>query len=402
MAGWNRWLLSKTPRRDVLNFKIPFYIFCPAQREPMKILVVDDEAPIRKICERALGGNGYSVSTSASGQEALTRLGEQWDIIITDVTMPGGIGGLELLRRVKETKNADVLMMTAHPDLEGAIEALKLGAYDFILKPFAPDVLQAAVRRCAAKRELSAELAREKGLRSELERAHSELLRMQTVKETFGLFVTPEVADYVMSLPKDGRQGARKRVSVLFTDVRKFTAFAESIPPEAAVETLNGIFSCIVSAVQKEGGILNKFMGDGILALFGAPLDLDGHERAAARAALGAMEAVERLALSKQAHGLPPLRIGIAINTGSVVAGCLGTEHRTEYSVIGHAVNLAARLNGAAKPGQILLGADTAQALAGTFRCRELGPLCLYGVTEPVDVWELLGGAAPTRENSSL
>ncbi|HEX4046362.1 MAG TPA: adenylate/guanylate cyclase domain-containing protein [Elusimicrobiota bacterium] len=356
----------------------------------MKILVVDDEAPIRNICERILRGSGHLVSTAAAGGEAVERIREDWDVVITDVTMPGSVNGLEVLRRAKTAGSADVLMMTGYPELDVAIQALKLGAYDFILKPFSPETLEASVRRCADKRALSVELARERDLREELGRAYSELTRMRIVEKTFGLFVTPEVANYALSLPEDKSRGARRRVTVFFSDVRKFTSFAENASPEAAVDTLNSIFACVVSAIQKEGGIINKFMGDGILALFGAPLDLDGHEQAAARAALGAVAAVERLALSRRSQGRRPLHIGIAINTGEVVAGCLGTRTRTEYSVIGHAVNLAARLNALAEPGQILLGPETAKAMSGRLRCRELEPVSLAGVSEPVYPWELL------------
>src|SRR6185312_5356924 len=290
---------------------------------------------------------------------------------------------LEVLRRAKVAGSADVLMMTALPELSVAISALKLGAYDFIVKPFSPEVLLASIGRCAGKRLLSEELAREKALREELD-------RMRKVTETFGLFVTPEVAAYALSLPSDGRKNAaRRKVTVLFSDVRRFTTFAASIPPEEAVATLNEIFECVVAAVRQEGGILNKFMGDGVLALFGAPLDMADQEQSAARAALAAMAAVESLARARRERGLAPLRVGIAVNTGEVVAGCLGASNRTEYSVIGHAVNLAARLNGAAKPGQILLGPETASALRGRFRCRELEPMRLAGVAEPVGAWQL-------------
>jgi class 3 adenylate cyclase len=349
----------------------------------VKVLIVDDDEFIRSVCERVLRAAGHAVAVAASGDEAVPRLGEGWDIVVTDMTMPGKANGLEILRRAKAAGNADVLMMTALPELDVAIQALKLGAYDFIVKPFPPEVLAASVGRCAGKRLLSDELAREKALREEQD-------RMRKVTETFGLFVTPEVAAYALALPRDGRRNAaRRKVTVLFSDVRRFTSFAASIPPEEAVETLNEIFERVVGAVRREGGILNKFMGDGVLALFGAPLELAEQEQAAARAALAAMKAVESLAEDRQRRGLVPLRIGIAVNTGEVVAGCLGASQRTEYSVIGHAVNLAARLNGAAKPGQILFGPDTAAAVRGRFRCRQLEPMTLAGVAEPVATWQL-------------
>ncbi len=361
----------------------------------MKILIVDDDVPILNICRRTLEKEGHAVSTAASGEEAANRLGEPWDIILTDFHMPGTVNGLTLLQRAKEMGNADVLMMTGYPELDLAINALKLGAYDFIIKPFTPDAIRLAVQRCVDKRNLSLELARERALRVELDQAHSELVRMQKVKETFGLFVTPEVANYVLSLPDaEHKRGIHKRVTILFSDVRNFTSFCSGVSPEEAVDTLNEIFSCIITNIQKEGGTLNKFMGDGLLAIFGAPIDLKNHEEAAAEAAISAMAAVEQLVIKKKSQGRSLPHIGIAINTGEVIAGCLGTQDRTEYSIIGHAVNLTARLNGAARPGQILLGPDTAKALGDRFRREALAPVSLSGIQVPISVWELVGKKA--------
>lgn len=350
----------------------------------MRIMVVDDEPFVRDICARSLRQDGHEVETAAGGEEAAARLGEPWDVVLTDVVMPGRVGGLELTRRVRSGTSADTLVMTAYADLDTAIGALQAGAYDFIPKPFQPELLRAAVRRCADKRLLSAELSRERALREEL-------ARMQKARDAFGLFVTEEVAEYVLSLPAAQRgRGRLRRVTVLFADVRKFTPFAEAVPPETAVETLNSFFSCIIDALGREGGILNKFIGDGILALFGAPLDLGGHERAAARAALRAMEAIEELNRGRAGAGQPPLRVGIGVNTGEVVAGCLGTQTRAEYSVIGHAVNLAARLEKAAAPGQILIGPATARALGEDFDSRAVAPLALKGISDAGEVRELI------------
>ncbi len=361
----------------------------------MKILIADDDASMREVCERTLRADGYEVAIVASGDEATRLLDRGWDIILSDIEMPGGVGGLELLRRAKAAGSADILMMTAHAELDLAIEALKLGAFDFILKPFRPDVLQAAVSRCADRRRMSAELAREKDLRAELQQAHSDLARMQGVKDIFGQFVTPEVVDHILSVPQAfWRKGAQRTATVLFADVRSFTPFSSCHPPETVVETLNEVLSLIVGPVQSRGGIVNKFTGDGLLALFGAPLELGDHAAAAARAALDARDTVEDLARSRSARGLPPLRIGIGLNTGDMVAGCVGTQNRAEYSVIGNAVNLAARLEAAAEPGQILLGAATESALEADFQRKKVGPLILRGMPKPVFAWELTGRSA--------
>ena len=315
-----------------------------------------------------------------------------WDIVLTDFTMPGKMDGVELMWHVRAAGDADILLMTGYPTLDMAVQAVKGGAFDYLIKPFSLDTLLMAVKRCANKRELSQELAREKILREELHQAYAQLEQMEQIRETFGQFVTPEVAKFVLAGPQDfWKRGERKVVTVLFADVRSFTSFAECVEPEEAVSALNEIFALVIEAVQREGGILNKFIGDGLMALFGAPLPKKDHACTAARAALQARDAVESLAESRRKLGQHPLRIGIGLNTGEVVAGCLGTKDRAEYSVIGHTVNLGARLEEVAAPGQILLGPETDNLLRGAFELSETITLKIAGLSDPVPVTELIG-----------
>lgn len=358
----------------------------------MKILVVDDEEGLRDICERKLRRAGHEVRCCVSGEEALPVLGEGWDLVLTDIVMPGKVDGNELLRRVRRQGRADVMLMTAQPALDSAVRAVKDGAYDYLIKPFDLDSMIGAVNRCAEKRSLSRELAREKALRSKLAEAFQELSRMNKVRETFGKFATPEVARFILEQP-DGplKRGERRNVTVLFADVRQFTPFAGSVPPEEAVQVLNEILACVIDAVQKEGGIVNKFIGDGLMAIFGAPLARGDHAQAAARAALRARDAVESLTASRRAAKREPLRLGFGINSGEVVAGCIGTRDRTEYGVIGHAVNVAARLEEIAGPGQILIGPDTAELLDRRFWVGDPFEVELAGVPGPFHAAELHG-----------
>ncbi len=358
----------------------------------VSILVVDDAAEIRKVTRRFLDKLGFEVSTAENGERALEVLDQGFDIILTDLNMPGRVDGNELTRRVRTAGSADVLIMTAYPDLDSAIQALKDGAYDYLIKPFNQEVLRAAVERCIHKRGLSKELAHEKALRAELDKAYSELSKMEKVREIFGNFATREVAELALSHPEDfWKRGERRVVSILFADVRGFTPFASRVRPEEVVARLNDIFRVLVEEVQSEGGILNKFMGDGIMAFFGAPVQNDAHLVAGARAALQIRQRVEDLAVPTGAEGQERFRIGLGLNTGEVVAGCLGTKERTEYSVIGHAVNVAARLVEVAEPGEILVGPETAQLLAPSFELKEFGEMRLRGVCELVQVCSLLG-----------
>ena len=355
-----------------------------------RILIVDDDAQVRGDCSRLLGADGHECVAVASGNEALQRLPEDFDLVLTDLNMPGAIDGNELAHRVRLASGADVIMMTGHPELATAILALREGASDYLIKPIEAERLRWTVERCLEKRKLSKELAREKSLRQELGRANEKLSGMGRMSEAFGQFVTPEVARYALARG-DGLcdQGELKDVTVLFVDVRSFTPFAAAVSPRESVTALNEIYACVIAAVQAEGGILNKFIGDGMMALFGAPTPLDDHASAAARAAVAAMKAIETLARSRKDRGLIPLRVGMGLNTGEVIAGCLGTARRAEYSVIGDPVNVASRLEEIAKPGQILVGPETAERLKFSAGLTDHGPAALTGLPKQITVREI-------------
>ncbi|MBI3507552.1 MAG: response regulator [Proteobacteria bacterium] len=352
----------------------------------MRILVVDDESQIRTLCERGLKKAGYEVRLCSDGEEALAALSEDWDIVLSDLSMPGKVSGTELLRRAKALGTADVILMTGSPEIDTVIEALHGGAYDYLIKPFHIEVLERTVKRCLETRRLSKELAREKALRAELSQAYAKLSQMEKVRSVFGQFVTPEVVEFALAHEKDYRSsGQRRTLSVFFADIRGFTPFAHRHPPEKVVEALNDIFERVVAAIQAEGGMLNKFVGDGMLALFGAPLPKEDHALLAARAALEAVCGVEALAGVRRAQGLESLHIGVGIATGEVVAGCVGTGERMEYTVIGHAVNLAARLEGLAGPGEVLAGPETVALLPPEFVGRSRAT-SIAGISESVVV----------------
>lgn len=357
-----------------------------------KILVVEDDEAVRSAVVRMMKNAGHEVESSGSGEDAVSRLDEGFDIVITDLMLSGAIDGNEVTRRYRASGVTDVIIMTAHPRLETAIEGLRGEAYDYLVKPVSEDYLRSVIRRCLEKRRLSEELVREKELRSELRRAYLELSVLTRVRDIFGQFATPEVVRVAMTHPEDfWMRGERRRVTVLFADVRAFTTYAASIPPEQATSDLNEIFIILQDAIRSEGGILSKFLGDGVMALYDAPIRLEHHEAAAVRTALKAQQAMEVLGRQRTAKGLKPLCLGIGINSGDVVAGCLGSKERTEYSVIGSAINLAARLEKIALPGQILVGPGTLEAVRGEFEITDLGPATFHGIKEPVPVNAVLG-----------
>lgn len=214
----------------------------------------------------------------------------------------------------------------------------------------------------------------------------------ERIKETFGRFVSQDVADAVL----DGRVpmgGERREVSILFQDIRGFTAISERTDPVVLVRMLNQFFTEMVAAVEAEGGIVKQFTGDGVMALFGAPVAYPDAPARAVRAALGMVARLQDLNMRLKEQGLPMLRIGVGIHTGEVVTGRIGPDRRVEYGVVGDPVNLASRIEGLTKEMQatIVISGETADRLDGNFVFgrREVFPV--KGKEKPVPVVEVLG-----------
>lgn len=355
----------------------------------MKILIVEDDDTVRDLCRTVLESVGHEVTAVDTGEKAVAKLSENWHLVLADLTLPGVLTGLDVVARVGE--KADVIIMTAKPGLESSIRALRAGVFDYLPKPFTIDKLLETVRACAERGRVSSGAVREGFLIERLEKTSKAVSDLKSVEETFSRFAGDQVSQLMKTgggLPGHGRKII---VTMLFVDVRWFTPFAASVGPEAAVAALNQRLALVVSEVAKEGGMVNKFLGDGALAIFGAPEPRDDQAARAARAALGIVARTEELAAACVDRGETPLRLGMGINTGEVVAGLLGTSERMEYTVIGHAANIASRLENIARPGQILIGEATVVQLGNAFRVRQLGPKDLPGVPGPVQVWELLG-----------
>ncbi|PKM98662.1 MAG: hypothetical protein CVU79_02040 [Elusimicrobia bacterium HGW-Elusimicrobia-3] len=363
-----------------------------SDQKKTKILLAEDDETFRNFCVRTLLESGYDVKTAASGDEAAALAGDFPDILVSDISMPGKINGLDLTRIYKNAGYTDVIIMTGEPDLDTAVEALKLGAYDYLFKPFTADFLLGAVRRCEEKRNLSDNLKRETALREELFKVYFELTKLSKLRETFGQFVSREIAGFLTDhADNSGIKAGKLPVTVLFADVRNFTAFSAAGEPAEVASALNEILTIVYNGVNSEKGILNKFLGDGAMAFWGAPLKEERHAQAAARAALRIRKDMEAWAAMRVERGLPVMALGIGINTGQVMAGCVGAPERSEYTVMGSVVNLASRLVGAAGEGEILLGPDTASVLRGGFDLKSRGRMKFQGIEEPVEAYELLG-----------
>jgi class 3 adenylate cyclase len=209
-------------------------------------------------------------------------------------------------------------------------------------------------------------------------------------KELVRRFATPEVAQ---DLDASGFAlgGHRVHATAMFSDIRNFTAIAEQIAPEETIELLNTYYTLMFDAISGQGGVVNQMVGDGLMAIFGAPLPLPDSCAAAARAALEMIELVDLFNREPDRAGRATLRIGVGIATGDVIAGYTGTQRRATYTCVGPAVNLASRLESHTKVvgRPILVDGATREALGNRFGTVDLGAAELKGIARPVEVYAL-------------
>ena len=212
------------------------------------------------------------------------------------------------------------------------------------------------------------------------------------VRDLFGRYVSPEVANEILSLADVGRLrlgGEQREVTVLFADMRNFTAASEKMTPEAIVDMLNTYLSIIIDSVLENGGMINKFAGDNVMAVWNAPQLQTDYARLAVKSACEAQEKIAEL--QKDDTSPDKVQFGIGINTGDAVAGNVGSAGRAEYTVIGDAVNLASRICSAAPGGKVWIGPETYRQAADYLEVEEMDPQTFKGKAEPVVVYQVIG-----------
>src|SRR5947208_1704746 len=218
------------------------------------------------------------------------------------------------------------------------------------------------------------------------------LRETDAIKRAFSRYVAREVVTEILKDPeKIVLTGEGREVTLLLCDVRNFTSISERLAPEEVVSLLNAFYTLMIDTTFKHDGTLDKFLGDGVMAVFGAPIYHPDHALRAVRTALAMQAGIRELSARRAAEGKPPLKIGIGVNAGSAVAGNVGTETRMEYTVIGDNVNLASRLESYAKPGQILITSTTYGIVRYGIEARRLGPMRLRGKEDEVEVYEVIG-----------
>jgi adenylate cyclase len=329
---------------------------------------------------RTLVALGHRVAMAANGREALDRmLAEEPDIVLLDVVMPemDGIDVLERIKRDPALRAVPVIMISALEDFDSVVRCIELGAEDYLQKPFDPVLLRARIRAGLDKRRLQ-----------QLERAR--------VRDMFARFLPERMVEEALSRADgDLRLGGVRVVStILFADLRSFTTFAERTAPDQVIAVLNRYLGEMTDAVLDNGGTLVAFLGDGLMAVFGAPVECDDHaDRAVAAAREMLRDRLPRFNdwAREQGHG-DGFRMGIGISSGPAMTGNIGSERRLEYTAIGDTVNTASRIESLTKElgHPVLLSESTLDLLkAPAADAVYVDEVTVRGRSTPTRVWSL-------------
>ena len=317
------------------------------------VLVVDDDPLNRTLLARGLQREGHRHAAAADGRRALEMLRtEHFDVVLLDVLMPEMDGYAVLAEIEADTglRHIPVIMISALEELESVVRCIELGAEDYLPKPVDPVLLRARMNGCLTKKRLH-----------DLEREH--------VRDLFSRFVPEPVVEEVLRRTDEDLQlrGVRVDATVMFSDLRSFTAFAEATPADEVIEVLNDYLSEMSDAILDHGGTLVAYMGDGVMAVFGAPIETDDHaDRALAAAREMLRERLPRFNSWLRDNGFTDsFRMGIGLNSGPLMSGTVGSLRRLEYAAIGDTTNTASRLEKMTKstPHSILISDSTRQRL---------------------------------------
>jgi len=345
---------------------------------PPRILIVDDDPSLLDVLETQLTLLGYEVVTARSGEAALQLADTATpDLVLSDVNM-GMMSGIELCDRLKHDPKFEltpVILITSIAERDARVAGLAAGADDFFAKPY--DFTELRTRIAAALRI--------KALQDDLT-AKTRLLRT-----LLGRYVSEDVAAEIVQNPERHLtvNGEKREITILFGDLRGFTAMSDKMEAHDVVTLLNVYLAEVVDAVFAYGGTLDKFRGDGVMAIFGAPIAHADDPLRAVRCAVSLQDRLRGLKLP----AFPDLRLhaGIGINTGHAIVGTIGSTRRMDYTAIGGEVNIAQRFEANAGPGQILITGGTWRHVRDAVRVRDLGSLRVSGVSQGVPAFDVLG-----------
>lgn len=341
------------------------------------LLFVDDEPDIVDTLERTFR-KGYRTLRATTGAEAIEIIDrETLDLIICDQRMPGITGDQVLKYALEHQPKAIRILLTGYADMEALVRCInEAQIYKYLPKPWEPEMLRLTVVRALE----SLDMERQK----------------QLVTSALGCYVSGKVVEQIMADPSRLQLGGeRKTLTMLFSDLESFSLLAERLEPELLTTLLNDYLSDMTDIILDEGGTVDKYLGDAIVAFWNAPLDQPDHASRACRAALRCQQRLEERAEDYQSRTGSVLKARIGLHTGEVIVGNMGSRTRFDYSMIGDAANLASRLESANKAfgTHIMVSEATWNEIDAEFVGREIGVVKVTGRTAPVRVFELMGQA---------
>ena len=363
---------------------------------------MDDTPANVHILQARLAANGYDIATATDGEEALAAVRDtQPDLILLDVMMPK-LDGLEVCRRLRADASLPfipIIMVTAKTDPQDIVAGLEAGGDEYLTKPVDQAALVARVKSMLRIKNLHdtvQALAEERAewnrtLERRVEDQVDQLEQLGRLKR----FFSPQLAELILSGGADDPlKTHRREVTVVFLDLRGFTAFAETAEPEEVMGVLREYHAEMGKLIIEHEGTLERFTGDGMMIFFNDPVPVPDPAQRAMRMALAMRERVHHLVTVWQKRGYD-LALGVGIAQGYATIGAIGFEGRWDYGAIGTVTNLAARLCGEAKGGQILLPSRVAGVLEELIELEEVGRLTLKGFVRPVPTFNALGLRAP-------
>ena len=374
-------------------------------RTPPRILIADDNAMNLDIFQTRLAVHGYDIVTAADGEAALTLARETLpDLILLDVMMPK-LDGLEVCRRLRADSALPfmpIILVTARTDPKDVVAGLEAGGDEYLTKPVDQSALVARIKSMLrikalhdTVQEQAATLEGQAGELRGLNQTLEERVRDQVGQlERLGRlkrFFSPQLAELIVAGGADDPlQTHRRQVTVVFLDLRGFTAFAETAEPEEVMAVLREYHAEMGKLILDHEGTLERFTGDGMMIFFNDPVPVPNPAERAIRMAVAMRERVGDLSASWRKRGYD-LALGVGIAEGYATIGAIGFEGRWDYGAIGTVTNLAARLCGEAKGGQVLVTSRIAGALEDLVECEEMGALNLKGLLRPVPTFSVVG-----------
>jgi adenylate cyclase len=359
--------------------------------QPIKILAVDDEPDVESLLTQSfrkqIRSGEFEFIFAYDGLEALKKLeGRQdFEVVLLDINMPV-MDGLTFLAQLNEIgSDLRVIMVSAYGDMSNIRLSMNRGAYDFIMKPVDMGDLDTTIRKTAAEVRRYRELQAQK---QAAERCRRNLSR----------YFSPKMAEFLSHKDEPLGPVRRQDVTIIFADLVGFTNMAESSSPEAVIELLRAFHSRMSHIIFAHGGTIEKYIGDAVCAAFGVP---EGSETDAERAVMCVIEmcsSLDRWNEERLKEGNVKLQMGVGINSGPAVLGDIGTDHSMSFTVIGHTVNVASRLQSLTRDLQtsILISDSTAQAVgrsstaeaAATLQMlSDSGDISIRGVNRNARVW---------------